>query len=444
VSRPLPYSTVQSRLDYVIANGLLPDVAAGSAKQVLERIRQPIRVVLLGLPGSGKSAVLNLLLGHDLIPDDIQKLPTLQVESGAVNQMVCVLPDGSRKTVPGSDLKTLGGIKPVFVTVEADFPALSKISLLDIVASDNVNEQRKAIAWASKRADVMIWCTTEFTDVEQDLWYEVPDNLKDHGLLLLTKTDLLAGQAEINTRLAEFAKSAGEEFLRIMPLSAKHALSIRASKANLNMAAFKATGASGLIAAVMSQIENNQRDAQDHAEQMLAHYCSDIDFSALESERPTPAAVADPDPVTESDTVVETSAETVVSESPASESATDDEDDQENTKADQAVLEQALARIASYENDLSAVLEYPDEWSADKILTACEQIVTELPEILGEESGPPISSICSDAFEIQDVILLMKNESGESSEDNAITLILQLRRDIETALVMLSVKKEAL
>ena len=266
MSRPLPYSTVQSRLDYVIANGLLPDVAAGSAKQVLERIRQPIRVVVLGLPGSGKSAVLNLLLGHDLIPDDIQKLPTLQVEFGAVNQMVCVLPDGSRKTVPGSDLKTLDGIKPVFVTVEADFPALSKISLLDIVASDNVNEQRKAIAWASKRADVMIWCTTEFTGVEQDLWYEVPDNLKDHGLLLLTKTDLLAGQAEINTRLAEFAKSAGEEFLRIMPLSAKHALSIRASKANLNMAAFKATGASGLIAAVMSQIENNQRDAQDQRE----------------------------------------------------------------------------------------------------------------------------------------------------------------------------------
>lgn len=477
-------SSVQEQLGHAIAKGVLPASVSASATQVLKRLEQPLRIVLLGLPGAGKTSVLNLLLGEDLIPEGQLHLPTVKVEAGTIPQMICTLRDGTKKIIAGTDLGVLESLKPAFVTVQTDSPALAKINLLEIVAPDATDQLGKAIAWATKRADVLIWCTTDFTPVEQELWYDVPDHLKDHGLMLMTKTDLLMGQTEINARLAQIARTSGEEFLRILPLSAKSALQARGSDGNINMSAFKASGATGLIAAIKTQIEEARREAQGSAAQILKRYSSEIDLAhandtpseapetagfpkvVARSEQPVPVATelkrheptgsdsVVPDLKVVSDTVftepeefdvedlmlessepeqIPTASITSKTPEPASEETISGEIPQP-TIEERVLLEEALAVIAVYESDLASMLDEPDKWPEDMVLFSCEEAVAMLPGVLGDNPGPALSRVHTAVLEAQDALMAMKHEAKETQSDDAVALVLQVRREIEALL----------
>ncbi len=484
-------SAVQEQLGQAISKGVLPASVSASATQVLKRLEQPLRIVLLGLPGSGKTSVLNLLLGEELIPEGQLHLPTVKVEAGTIPQMICTLRDGTKKIIAGTDLGALETLKPAFVTVQADSPALSKINLLEIVAPDAPDQLRKAVAWATKRADVLIWCTTDFTPAEQELWYGVPDHLKDHGLLVLTKTDLLMGQTEINTRLAQMARISGEEFLRILPLSAKSALQARGSDGKINMTAFKASGATGLIAAIKTQIEEAQREAQDSAAQILNRYSDDIELAqtndaspvapkvanfpkvVAESEQPRPATpeLKRHEPMVSESVVPELKvvSETVFTEPEAfeveslkdaespepelsepeqtptipSESETPEPVSEETmtgeillpSAEERVLLEEALAVIAVYVSDLTSMLDEPDKWPEDMVLFSCEEAVAMLPGVLGDGSSPVLSRIHSVVIQAQDALMEMKHEAKATQSDDAVALVLQVRREIEALLI---------
>lgn len=484
MSEAVSNSSVQEQLGQAIAKGALPASVSASATQVLKRLEQPLRVVLLGLPGSGKTSVLNLLLGEELIPEGQLHLPTIKVEAGTIPQMICTLRDGTKKIIAGTDLGALETLKPAFVTVQADSPALVKINLLEIVAPDATDQLRKAIAWAAKRADVLIWCTTDFTSVEQELWYDVPDHLKDHGLMLMTKTDLLMGQTEINTRLAQIARTSGEEFLRILPLSAKSALQARGSDGKVNMTAFKASGATGLIAAIKTQIEEAQRQAQESAVQILNRYSNEIDLArandtppqapvaadfpkvVAQSEQPVPVAtepqrhepmVSDPvvpelkvvsetvytepedfdveDLELESSEPEQIPTAPIASETPEPVSEeTISEDIPLPSIEERVLLEEARSVIAVYESDLASMLAEPDKWPEDMVLFSCEEAVAMLPGVLGDNPGPALSRIHTAVLEAQDALMAMKHEALETQSDDAVALVLQVRREIEALL----------
>ena len=51
---------VQAELAQAVASGLLPNSVQQKAEQLLTRLQKPVRLALLGMPGSGKSAILNL------------------------------------------------------------------------------------------------------------------------------------------------------------------------------------------------------------------------------------------------------------------------------------------------------------------------------------------------------------------------------------------------
>ena len=160
---------VHEALSQALVAGKIPASSAETGEILLKRLRQPVRVTLMGLPGSGKSKLANLLLNDIVVPDGIS-LPTTQYVHGDEARAALTLTDGRTETLEGADLYKIAAASPMFVEIALPLAALGRISLLEIVAPATIQDQQRAMHWAAKRTDVAIWCTERFEQSEQALW----------------------------------------------------------------------------------------------------------------------------------------------------------------------------------------------------------------------------------------------------------------------------------
>lgn len=264
--------TVSQRLGQLLDRGLLPAGGpAEAAERLIERLERPARIALLGLPGAGKSAVLNLLAGTVVVPEML-RLPTIIVQHGAEARMLCTLADGRLEIVPGSDLSEVMAMNPAMVTLEMDLAALKVISLLEVSAGPMEAEQRRAAIWASKRADIVIWCTTSYLPKEQAVWESVPDAVKDNGFLFLTKVDLLGSREAAAGMFERVELRAGEEFRQVLPISAKLARTAMLAPGGLDREMFRESGASAVISTIKTRVQMARRADTDMADLLLARH----------------------------------------------------------------------------------------------------------------------------------------------------------------------------
>ncbi len=273
--------TVAQRLGHLLDRGLL---AAGgpaeAAERLIERLERPARIALLGLPGAGKSAILNLLTGTIVVPEML-RLPTIIVQHGVEARMLCTLADGRTEVMPGSDLSQVMALNPAMVTLEMDIGALKVISLLEVSAGPMEAEQRRAAAWASKRSDIVIWCTTSYLPKEQVVWESMPDAVKDNGFLFLTKIDLLGSREAAAGMLERVELRAGEEFRQVLSISAKQARAA-IKPGGMDRDIFRDSGAAAVISTIKSRVQMARRADTDMAELLLARH---VEASSIVARR---------------------------------------------------------------------------------------------------------------------------------------------------------------
>lgn len=304
---------VAQRLGLLLDRGLL---AAGgpaeAAERLIERLERPARVALLGLPGAGKSAILNLLAGVVVVPETL-RLPTIVVQHGPESRMICTLADGHNEVIPGSNLSEVLHLAPALVTLEMDLPALKVITLLEVSAGPMEAEQRRATAWAQKRADIVIWCTTSYLPKEQVVWEDMPDAMKDNGFLFLTKVDLLGGREAAQGMLERVELRAGEDFRQVLAISAKQARQAMLAPGGLDRDLFRDSGAGAVITAIKTRVQMARQADMDMAELLLARH---VEASEMVTRRfaeageaepqdrvPPPEDIAAPEPEAEEPTV---------------------------------------------------------------------------------------------------------------------------------------------
>ena len=282
MANPEEELTVAQRLGRALDRGLLPAGGpAEAAERLIERLERPARIALLGLPGSGKSAILNLLVGAVVVPETL-RLPTIIVQHGETARMICTLTDGSTKILPGSDLADVLALAPALVSLEMDLAALKVISLLEVSAGPVEAEQKRAATWASKRADIVIWCTTSYLPKEQVVWESLPDSVKDNSFMFLTKVDLLGSRQQASAMHDRVELRAGEEFRQILSISAKEARAAVPSGGPVNRDLFRDSGATAVIAAIKTRVQSGRRADTDTAELLLARH---VEASELVARR---------------------------------------------------------------------------------------------------------------------------------------------------------------
>ncbi len=248
---------VLMKLENALASGALPTHVRKTGQHLLDRLQSPVRCVVLGLPGSGKSQLLNFLAGRAVIPDRAC-FPIFELSWAESPRTVFTGQDGTAETFDGIVLEKGPGPVVAFVKVEANLPMLRRFSLLEVGLSGSVKEQSAAVDWAIGRADIVLWCSQEFSPQEQNLWARVPDALKDHGFLVLTKADVLAAGGGLAERIAAVQEVAADEFHSVFPIATIQAIEGAQQDATVGAPALAASGGKALLASVLRQVDQGR------------------------------------------------------------------------------------------------------------------------------------------------------------------------------------------
>jgi hypothetical protein len=100
--------------------------------------------------------------------------------------------------------------------------------------------------------------------------------------------------------------------------------------------------------------------------------------------------------------------------------------------AEKDLLDSAIRQIEARSAELAALIDPDEKIPVDMILDHSRETIEQVIAVLGPARSDGLRRIVGDLGEIQDIVMLMQLEKGHAPADDALTLLLQIRRDLET------------
>lgn len=238
------------------AGGRRPDAERERVLRVAERLAlrlgNPVRVAIIGLPGSGKATLAGFLVGHDIEPPRTASGITLPVILRHGDRPVGIAGWWSGIEIPlhGSDLSAATEYGPDYVELRLPNPVLHHIGFLLMPGAPGWEQQKNQVSWIAARSDVLIWCSAAdkpWIDDERQLWSLVPRKLQARSLLVFTRRDL----APTGEPVVE-ANAARSHFHQVLSIATKTAIAAAPGGQVTNPSAWNAAGGKGMVAALIS------------------------------------------------------------------------------------------------------------------------------------------------------------------------------------------------
>ncbi len=254
-----------AELERFLAVDLPEDAAADANLKALRqrvqrlalRIANPVRIAIVGLPGSGKSSLASFLAGQSYRPlktGDGRNVPVI-LRHGNRAESIAGWWTGVEISQKEIDFEAAVSHKPDYVEIRLPNPVLQYISFLDMPGIDDWTAQKEQMRWVASRADALIWCTNAknpWLDDEWQLWSLVPKRLQERSLLVATHLDVApAGKSEqtISERLAMITRG---NFHSVVGISTVQALDAAPSGRVTDAAAWDASGGRATVGALLT------------------------------------------------------------------------------------------------------------------------------------------------------------------------------------------------
>jgi hypothetical protein len=100
--------------------------------------------------------------------------------------------------------------------------------------------------------------------------------------------------------------------------------------------------------------------------------------------------------------------------------------------AERDVIDTAIGTLVARSAALAAEVDTTDKPPVDLILDHARQTTEQVIDQLSRAASPDLRRINADLGEVLDLVMLMQLEKGHAPADDALTLLLQIRRDLET------------
>ncbi len=185
---PEPSETV-AKLEALLASARIPQRDAERCAHLIETLKRPVRVCLMGQWDSDMRTILYAVCGSDIAPDGVALPPALEMQFGDRIQTHATLEDGSHLAQDGWPDAALLSEAPVFLRVTAPSEPLKHMPFLALSLDLNPAMHRPALAWAARRTEIAVWCTTAFSVADGRIWGNAPERLTHRAYLVETAPD---------------------------------------------------------------------------------------------------------------------------------------------------------------------------------------------------------------------------------------------------------------
>ncbi|TNC65965.1 dynamin family protein [Rubellimicrobium roseum] len=155
------------------------------------------RIGLMGEFSSGKSTLLNLLIGEDVLPTKVTatELPPVWFSHGEEQRAYWIDRDGRRHPLPFGDFRGVP-MAARCVRVFTPSPMLERCDIIDTPGISDPNLAEDSWRFAVGQSNFILWCTTAtqaWRETERSTWLSLPTRLRDKSVLVVTRADKLAG-----------------------------------------------------------------------------------------------------------------------------------------------------------------------------------------------------------------------------------------------------------
>lgn len=367
-------------LEAALAMPELPDRVARSFESLIDRLKRPVRVALLGARSRDRRRLLCAILGQAPLSAEAD-WPTLEMGYADRPRSCATLADGSTLTaegLPGADLLAR---EPAFLRIDAPVEVLRRMTLLYLAVDADAVEQAAALKWAARRTDVAVWCTRRFSPREAAIWDAAPDRIKNHAHLVVLGND---------DDLARVTKRSPGDFE--------------------NMLALPKPEASALVRCIDASIDAALGEDMDVARMLLHRFGTTATASEpADAVRKDVAGIAERESCQSADRV--------------------------------ALLSEPLLFLRRRARAIFETLDWQDErgdaW-APEVLEQCRETADGLRDRAAgwPDDDDDIAGLRQLVHDASDMAVLLQIEGGEDQASDAATLLYQLRCAFERALAM--------
>lgn len=208
---------------------------------------------LMGEYSSGKSALLNVILGQRLLPTKVTAtdLPAVWITQGKKEKLQALAYDGTLHDLTINDLTSDAAMDYLVIRIESGAEILARTDIIDTPGISDPRMSTSIIEKISWFSDFVIWCSPvnqAWRQTEQAFWKTMPDRVRQHSILALTRADKMRSAEDMDKVRRRCDLEAGGQFSAILSMSTPLAMASREAT-NPRIAAEKwaASGAERLM-----------------------------------------------------------------------------------------------------------------------------------------------------------------------------------------------------
>ena len=225
------------------------------AELLSARLGSPVRVAVLGHPRSGKSSLVNFMVGANLLPTDegAHASTPVIIRYGDSEQTVVGWWSGIEIVEDGLRLEMAAMHNPDFIEFRIANPILKFMSFMDMPSEQESVKQAGQIVWVSSRADVIIWCSksSKHTDWDQKTLLPFANRLRGRSLLAMTHADKLS-PSERTDLMDRLGMETSNLITSVIPVSTTDAINAAPGGSVTDPQAWEKSGGKDLAMGVLS------------------------------------------------------------------------------------------------------------------------------------------------------------------------------------------------